>query len=159
MYRGGAVFIEGCEGCAVRGCTFERLDGNGIFVSGYARNTTLADNEFAWIGCSAMAAWGFTQEDDGTDGQQPRFTHVARNYVREIGLIQKQSSMWSQAKSCQADLSANIAFNGPRAGINFNGAASSPPSPVSSRLLPPSPTCSHPPPQTASAARPTCRRT
>ena len=66
-----------------------------------------------------MAAWGYTQEDDGTDGQQPRFTHVARNYVREIGLIQKQSSMWSQAKTCQAVLEANIAFNGPRAGINF----------------------------------------
>ena len=112
--------IEGCEGCAVRRCTFERIDGNGVFLSGYTRHTTLADNEFSWIGCSAMAAWGYTKENDGTDGQQPRFTYILRNYVREIGLIQKQSSMWCQAKACQTVLEANIAFNGPRAGINFN---------------------------------------
>ena len=120
LYRGGAIFIEGCEGCAVTHCLFERIDGNGIFVSGYTRHVKMTDNEFAWIGLSAMAGWGYTKEDDGTDGQQPRFTEISRNYVREIGLIEKQSSMWFQAKTCQTVLKDNIAFNGPRAGINFN---------------------------------------
>ena len=120
LYRGGAVFIEGCEGCRVTHSLFERIDGNGIFVSGYNRHVQLTDNEFAWIGLSAMAAWGYTNEDDGTDGQQPRFTELSRNYVREIGLIEKQSSMWFQAKACQTFIQDNIAFNGPRAGINFN---------------------------------------
>jgi hypothetical protein len=67
-----------------------------------------------------MAGWGYTNESDGTDGQQPRFTQIARNYVREIGLIEKQSSMWFQAKTSQSILQGNIAFNGPRAGVNFN---------------------------------------
>ena len=66
---------------------FERIDGNGVFVSGYTRHVVLSDNEFAWIGNSAMAAWGYTNENDGTDGLQPRFTTVARNYVREIVLF------------------------------------------------------------------------
>ena len=90
LFRGGAVFIEGCVGCTVQHNTFERIDGNGVFVSGYTRDVSIMDNEFAWIGDSAMAGWGYTQENDGTDGQQPRFTHIARNYVREIGLIEKQ---------------------------------------------------------------------
>jgi len=104
----------------VKHCTFTRLDNNAIFLSGYNRHTTLADNDFAWLGLSAMAGWGYTKEEDGTDGQQPRFTSIERNYVREIGIIEKQSSMWFQAKSAQTRLDSNVAFNQPRAAINFN---------------------------------------
>jgi hypothetical protein len=32
-----------------------------------------------------------------------------------------QSSMWFQAKTAQTNITNNIFFNGPRAGINFNG--------------------------------------
>eukprot|EP01052_Picozoa_sp_SAG31_P016562 SAG31_NODE_1102_length_9897_cov_16.273015_2_plen_160_part_00 len=120
LYRGGAIFFEGTEGCSVIHCSFIRLDNNALFVSGYNRETTFADNEFAWLGLSAMAGWGYTKEEDGTDGQQPRFTHIHRNYVREIGIIEKQSSMWFQAKTCLSDIHSNVAFNQPRAAINFN---------------------------------------
>eukprot|EP01044_Picomonas_judraskeda_P011433 COSAG03_NODE_1556_length_3876_cov_228.651046_7_plen_89_part_00 len=61
--------------------TLTRLDGNGVFVSGYTRAVNLTDNEFSWIGCNPMASWGYTDENDGTDGQQPRYTYIARNYV------------------------------------------------------------------------------
>lgn len=120
LHRGGAVFIEGCEGCTVEASSFARLDGNAIMLSGYTRNISLTDNSFEWLGHNAMAAWGYTNEQDGTDGQQPRSTLVARNYVREIGIIQKQSSMWFQAKSCQNTIVDNVVFNGPRAAINLN---------------------------------------
>jgi hypothetical protein len=85
LYRGGALFFEGTEDCVVKHCTFTRLDNNAIFLSGYNRRTTLADNDFAWLGLSAMAGWGYTDEHDGTGGQQPRDTSVLRNYVR-VGL-------------------------------------------------------------------------
>lgn len=39
---------------------------------------------------------------------------------RSAGIIEKQSSMWFQAKSCQNTIQDNIAFNQPRAAINFN---------------------------------------
>lgn len=120
LYRGGAVFVEGAEGITVDGNLFQRLDGNGVFVSGYTRNVTVSNNEFVWIGCSAMAGWGYTNENDGTDGQQPRFTYLLNNYVHELGHYEKQSSMWFQAKLCQTVIKGNINFNGPRAGINFN---------------------------------------
>ena len=48
------------------------------------------------------------------DGQQPRNTHVMRNYVHEFGHYQKQSSMWSNNKACLAQVEGNIVFNGPR---------------------------------------------
>lgn len=76
-----------------------------------------ADNHFAWLGLSAMAGWGYTNEMDGTDGQQPRYTSIERNYVREIGIIEKQSSLWFQAKTCLTNLDSNVGFNQPRAAI------------------------------------------
>ena len=63
------------------------MDNNALFLSGYNRNTLFADNEFVWLGLSAMAGWGYTDEMDGTDGQQPRFTRIERNYVHEIGIV------------------------------------------------------------------------
>ena len=81
LFRGGAIFIEGAEGITVANNTLTRLDGNGVFVSGYTRAVNITDNEFSWIGCNPMASWGYTDENDGTDGQQPRYTYIARNYV------------------------------------------------------------------------------
>ena len=57
---------------------------------------------------------------DARGGNQPRGTHVVGNLVREIGLWQKQSSLWFQAVTAQTQLQGNIFFNGPRAAFNFN---------------------------------------
>lgn len=61
-----------------------------------------------------MAAWGKTSDIeggddslhhlppgvgiDGTGGTQPRYTRVLGNVVREIGMNERQSSAWSEAK-------------------------------------------------------------
>eukprot|EP01048_Picozoa_sp_COSAG05_P002815 COSAG05_NODE_122_length_17611_cov_47.044655_13_plen_146_part_00 len=108
LYRGGAIFIEGAEDVRVQHNTLTRLDGNGVFVSGYTRNVSITDNEFSWIGCNPMASWGYTDENDGTDGQQPRWTRVLRNYVREWGHYEKQSSMWSNNKACLVEVEGNV---------------------------------------------------
>ncbi len=127
LERMGVLYFEGTEMTMVDGCIFERLDGNGIMISGYNRNTTIQGNEFVWIGSSAIAQWGYTSGSsvggmgyDGTDGNQPRFTNISHNFVHELGIWEKQSSFYFQAKSCQNTLYRNIFFNGPRAGINFN---------------------------------------
>lgn len=135
LERAGAILFEGTEWSTVSECLFQRLDGNGIFLSEYNRNATLSHNEFAWIGGTAMAAWGSTGYcldsecknrlpwgigPDARGGNQPRYTRVIGNLVREIGLIQKQSSMWFQAASALNVIANNVHFNGPRAGVNFN---------------------------------------
>lgn len=82
-----------------------------------------------------MFAWGYTGTclnancsrkvpykvgPDGRGGEQPRGTVVSNNLVRELGIWQKQSSMWFQAVTAQTQLIDNVHFNGPRAGVNFN---------------------------------------
>ena len=57
---------------------------------------------------------------DGTNGEQPRGTYAAHNFIHELGHFEKQSSPWFQAKSCANVIDSNIMFNMPRAGINFN---------------------------------------
>ena len=127
LERMGALFFEGTKNVTVDSCIFERLDGNAIMVSGYNRNTTIQGNEFVWIGSTAIAQWGYTSGADvtgmgwdGTDGNQPRFSRILNNFVHELGIWEKQSSFYFQAKSCQNLIKGNIFFNGPRAGINFN---------------------------------------
>ena len=120
LYRGGAIFVEGAEDVNITHNLLTRLDGNGVFVSGYTRRVTIADNEFSWIADNPMASWGYTNENDGTEGQQPHYTSVLRNYVHEWGHYEKQSSMWSNNKACLAQIESNVVFNGPRAGVNFN---------------------------------------
>ena len=39
-------------------CRFERLDGNAVIVSGYNRDATVRDSDFAFIGGNAVIAWG-----------------------------------------------------------------------------------------------------
>ena len=64
--------------------------------------------------CNELVTKGYTDENDGMDGQQPRNTHVLRNYVHEFAHYQKQSSMWSNNKACLAQVEGNVVFNGPR---------------------------------------------
>jgi len=137
--RAGAIFLQGTVGAKFDGCSFERLDGNGVMVSGYNRNATITNSDFAFLGGNAIAAWGYTNETatdpgrpgialanfpaagvDGTDGEHPRYTTVAGCSAREIGLYEKQSSFFVQAKTAQSTIIGNVFFNGPRAGINAN---------------------------------------
>ena len=113
---------------SVSNCSFTRLDGNAVLLSGFNRNATLDSNTFRWIGGTAMASWGGTDSIsdagihgfDATPGDFPRNTLVQRNVVSEIGLFEKQSSAWFQAQTAQTTLERNILFNGARAGVNFN---------------------------------------
>ena len=136
LQRMGAIFFENTELCKVESSLLTRLDGNGIMISGYNRNTTINKNELTWIGGSAIASWGYTnpysstsndtilgQYKSGvssTDNEHPRYTTVTDNYVHELGHWEKQASFYFQAKTALTTISGNVAFNMPRAGINFN---------------------------------------
>jgi len=128
--RIGAVFLQGTKNITIKNCIFDRLDGNGVFISGYNRNVSIIDSDFSFIGGNSIASWGYTNETeganhpaagiDGTDGNHPRFTKIIGNTGREIGLYEKQSSFYVQAKTAQTLIKGNVFFNGPRAGINAN---------------------------------------
>mmetsp|Transcript_4055 Transcript_4055/g.6173 ORF Transcript_4055/g.6173 Transcript_4055/m.6173 type:complete len:357 (-) Transcript_4055:62-1132(-) len=139
LERSAAIFLQGTKSIEFDECTFERLDGNGLMISGFNRNATIRNSDFSFIGGSAIVAWGYTNETatdpgrpgvalenwpmagvDGTDGEHPQHTAVISCTAREVGLYEKQSSFFMQAKTSETVLAYNVFFNGPRAGINFN---------------------------------------
>jgi len=135
LQKQGAITLIGTKNIVVDSCLFSRLDGNAIFIGGYNRDMIISNNEFVFIGDSAIAAWGDTSYElnenksitvdykvgpDGRNGDQPRGTKILNNICHEIGLWQKQSSFWFQAVTAETLMQGNIFFNGPRAAVNFN---------------------------------------
>jgi hypothetical protein len=131
-----AVVAEGTEGFTLKRCLVTRADGQGVLLAGYHRGATLLQNEFEWIGSHAMVAWGRTSPclnancsrkvpnggdgPDGRGGEQPIGTLVEGNIVREVGIYERQGTMWNQALSAQTTLKSNIFFNCDRASLNIN---------------------------------------
>ena len=120
LRRAGAITLRGTERALISACAFVRTDGNAIHIDKYARNTTIEDTEFAWLGMSAVTLMGDTVEDDATGGTQPWGTLLSRNVVREIGILEKQSSALFLGKSALTRVEDCVFYNGPRAMINFN---------------------------------------
>jgi len=125
--RSAALFFEGTVGLSVEGCMLTQLDGNAIFFSGFNRQAKVLENEFVSIGESAVSQWCFSDGSrvpglgyDATAGNQPLGTVVTGNLVHEVGLWTKQNSFYFQSESFNNTIEANIAYNGPRAGINFD---------------------------------------
>lgn len=60
MYRDAAVFLEDAVDVTISGCSFLRVDGNGVMLSGTTRIVRIVDSDFMFIGDSAMVTWGRT---------------------------------------------------------------------------------------------------
>ena len=100
-----------------------------------ADDFAIRGNEFAWVGATCVASWGYSstcfngnctnklpwkEGPDARDGEQPRGTRVLNNLFREMGIYQKQASAYFHAKSGLTEIAGNVVFNGPRAMFNFN---------------------------------------
>lgn len=120
LHRGGAIFLENVYNINIQRCIFRRLDGNAIFLSRRTRKVRICRNTFEWLGENAIATWGDTDGYDATSMNQPIGTVINENLMRELGIYQKQSSAFGQAKAALTEIHNNIMFNMPRAAINFN---------------------------------------
>ena len=120
LRRTGALHLENTERVTVAACAFVRTDANAIVLSSYNRNASVLDSAFQWLGMSAVALLGDTEQDDGTAGLQPWGTTVAGCAFSELGVIEKQSSALFLGKSALTRFEANVAWNMPRAAVNFN---------------------------------------
>eukprot|EP01047_Picozoa_sp_COSAG01_P027595 COSAG01_NODE_1826_length_9132_cov_12.328684_4_plen_104_part_00 len=94
------MYLTGTKNVTLSGCIWKYLDGNGLFVAGYNRNTTVTNSEFTQIGDSPIALWGYTEGADplqppgtgidGSRGLQPRGVKISSNLCHEYGYHQKQ---------------------------------------------------------------------
>ena len=112
MQRTAALWFQGTEGLIVEGCVMQRLDGNALMLSGYNRHAAIVNNTFLYTGASTIALWGSTSGShpdqpagtgpDGTHGDFPRYTLVEGNFIRYLGIHEKQSSCFFQVRSSSA---------------------------------------------------------
>ena len=121
--RNGALFVQGAEDLTVSSCRFVRVGGNGIFLSGKAWRTVIKDSEFHLIGDSAIATVGDLKGNNGVSTDTyPLDTVIVGNHIHEVGVTGKQTAALFSATSGRTTFSKNVAYNGPRAGINLNDA-------------------------------------
>jgi len=128
LERMGVVYLERTEHTLIDGIIFTRLGGNGLMISKYNLATEVTRCLFQYLGGSAIAAWGWTDEItdggihgiDGTDGDFPIYTRVTGNVFHQLGIWEKQASAFFQAKTARSHLQHNVVFNLGRAGFNFN---------------------------------------
>jgi hypothetical protein len=58
LHRFGLVFVEGAADVTISNCTFERVGGNGLFISGRVRRLTARGNRFRKPGDTAIVTAG-----------------------------------------------------------------------------------------------------
>lgn len=56
--RRAAIHISGAENVAIEDNFIHRIDGNGVMISGYSRNTMVQRNEFFLVGENGVVSWG-----------------------------------------------------------------------------------------------------
>eukprot|EP01050_Picozoa_sp_SAG11_P001629 SAG11_NODE_73_length_18072_cov_8.670005_21_plen_614_part_00 len=120
ILREGAIVITGATNISVRSCRFWRLGGNGIVLSDFARNNTIAENEFGFLGESAVVSVGTATLNDGTKPSYPRGNAVVSNHMHDLGLWGKQVAGYTQFVTTRSLVHSNVIYNTPRAGINLN---------------------------------------
>lgn len=147
VVRSGAVFFENAEGCAVTGCKFLSLGGNGLFLSGYEKGHKITGNLFEELGASGIQIVGesravrqpsfwehshypshpahqaFVEEPEaaGPLGEDyPRDITIAQNHIHGIGLLEKQSAGINLSVSSRIRITHNTIHNSARSLINVN---------------------------------------
>lgn len=139
IYRGGAVFFEGAEDCALEDCFLDQVGGNAVFVNHYNRRVTIRGCQIAKAGASGVCFVGDPQaarnplfnysqtnklEDlDRTPG--PRTQNYPADCLVDDCLIYLTGRVEKQTAGVAIDLSQNITvrhcsiYDMPRAGINI----------------------------------------
>jgi len=144
IYRGGSVFFQGTENCAIKNCTFNQIGGNAIFFNNYNKNCLVYGCLIHNIGANAICFVGDTlavrnakyvpygpyvtmEEMDLTPGPKnnnyPNYCVVDNNLIYDIGLVEKQVAGVEISISGNITVRHNSIYNVPRAGINIGEGA------------------------------------
>lgn len=120
IYRGGAIFFEGAEECAVERCFFDAVGGNAVFASNYNRGLRICGNKFTEAGDSAICLVGSERLIQGTQRPLPTGNLISNNLIHDCGIFGKQTAGVFVSVSERNTISHNLIYNLPRAGICIN---------------------------------------
>ena len=139
IYRGGAIFFNGAEDCAVEDSFIDQVGGNAVFVNNYNRRIAIRGCQIAKAGASGICFVGDQQaarsplfnynqvhklEDiDRTPG--PKTQNFPADCVVDDCLIYLTGRVEKQTAGVEIDLAQNITirhcsiYDMPRSGINI----------------------------------------
>jgi hypothetical protein len=118
-----AVAVEGGGGVAFRRCEWARVGGNGLLVTGAARDVRVEESDFLLPGSSGVVVVGAPfgpanatpAAAGGGWGAYPVGVTVARSVFEGVGVLGKQSSALFVSVACNVTMEDSVAFSGPRA--------------------------------------------
>ncbi|MFC2098565.1 right-handed parallel beta-helix repeat-containing protein [Bacteroidota bacterium] len=138
IHRGGSVFFEGAEDCAIENCFFDNAGGNAVFISNHNRKIKISGNRFTQIGesavclvgkpnidpsrewtcpyCGSKRSWDFGPESE----DYPAECLISNNLINHIGVFGKQTAGVFIAISMKNTISHNHIHHVPRAAICIN---------------------------------------
>ncbi len=138
IHRGGAVYMEGVEDCAVENCFFDAVGGNALYISHHARRVQVYGNTFAYTGdsavclvgkshviergampcpfCGAKSYWSFGPDPE----DYPAYCLISNNLMHHIGVYGKQTAGVFMAISLKNTVSHNHIHHMPRSSICMN---------------------------------------
>ncbi|MBK9989259.1 MAG: PDZ domain-containing protein [Verrucomicrobia bacterium] len=139
IYRGGAVFFNGAEDCALEDSFIDQVGGNAVFVNNYNRRIVIRGTHITEAGASGICFVGdpcaarsplFNYDQvqelpaiDRTPG--PRTNNYPADCLVEDCLITQTGRVEKQTAGIEIDLAQNITvrhcsiYDLPRAGINI----------------------------------------
>jgi hypothetical protein len=139
IYRGGAIFFNGAEDCALEDSFIDQVGGNAIFVNNYNRRVVIRGTQIARAGASGICFVGDPQaargplfnyyqthklaEIDRTPG--PKTDNYPADCVVDDCLIHLTGRVEKQTAGVEIDLAQSITvrhcsiYDMPRSGINI----------------------------------------
>ena len=120
VHRGAAVVVEWASGIIFDNCSFSALEGNGLLMQHFVRNSTATRCTFDNIGETPFLFLGSVDNMNGTAGTQPWGNEFSHNYVRNWGVWGRQAAGYFEGLAGENNVSFNVFHDGPRAGANFN---------------------------------------
>jgi hypothetical protein len=139
IYRGGAIFFNGAEDCALEDSYIDQVGGNAIFVNNYNRRVAIRGTQIAKSGASGICFIG-----DPQSAHSPLFNYYQTHKLEEIDrtpgpksnnypadclvddcLIHLTGRVEKQTAGVEIDLAQNITvrhcsiYDMPRSGINI----------------------------------------
>jgi len=115
VHRGGAFFADGAVDIGVHGCTFDQVDGSGVFLSRHVRNSSVSDNSFYAIGETAILLVGSSAKhrtNMAASVEYPAFNTIERNLVDTVGVWVKQSAAYFKSIARENIVRSNVFMNG-----------------------------------------------
>ncbi len=80
IYAGEALHLRGTRNCAIEGCTFDQVGGNGIYLERANYRTAVCNNEIAYAGVNGIVL-------AGDRPFHPLFCEVTGNEIHHVGTL------------------------------------------------------------------------